>query len=56
MFYGKLSVKQTGLQAGGAVLQLHLALNLIHRGPARSSVQVMQRRTAVHFVLLLRPV
>ena len=32
MFYGKSSVKQTGLQAGQSVLQLHPALDLLHRG------------------------
>ena len=56
MLYGKSSINQAGLQAGRAVLQLHLALDLIHRGPIRSSVQILQRRPAVHRVLLLGPV
>ena len=30
IFYGKSPIKQTGPQAGRAVLQLHLALDLIH--------------------------
>ena len=38
MIYGKFSVKQTGMRAIQAVLQLHLALDLLHRGPVRLSV------------------
>ena len=34
IFYGKLSVNQMGPQAGRAVLQLHPALDLLHRGPS----------------------
>ena len=41
MLYGKLSVKQTGLQAGQAVLQLHPALDLLHHGPVFTSLQIL---------------
>ena len=34
-------------------LQLHPELDLLHHGPVQSSVQMPQRRTAVHWVLLL---
>ena len=50
--YGKLP-KQTGPRAGRAVLQLHLALDLLHHGPVRSRVRMPQRRTAVYGVLLM---
>ena len=53
MFYGKSSVKQTGPRAGRAVLQLHPALRLLHRGPVRLSTRMPQRRPTVHWVLLL---
>ena len=53
MFYSKWSIKQTGPRAGQAVLQLHLALELLHRGPVRASVQITQFRPPVHWVLLL---
>ena len=56
MFYGKFSVKHMGPQAARAVLQLHSALDLLHHGPVRKSVQILQRRLAVHWVLLLGPV
>ena len=42
MIYGKLSVKQMGLRAVRAVLQLHPAINLLHRGPVCKSVQMLQ--------------
>ena len=42
-----------GPQAGREVLQLHLALDLLHCGTVRSSVQMPKRRPAVHWVLLL---
>ena len=53
MFYGKSFVKQTGLQAGRLVLQLHPALDLLHCVPILLSVQMPQIQTAVHWVLLL---
>ena len=53
MFYGKSSIKEMGTRAGRAVLQLHLALKLIQRGPVRLSVRMLQRWPAVHWVLLL---
>ena len=51
--YGKLSVYQTGPRAGQEVLQLHPSLDMIHNGPVLQSVQVPERRPAVHGVLLL---
>ena len=51
-FYDK-SLKQTGTRAGQAVLWLHLALDLLHYGPVRASVRMLQRRPEVHRVLLL---
>ena len=56
MFYDNSSIKQMGPQSGRSVLQLHPALNLLHRGPVRSSMQVLKRRPTVHWVLLLGPV
>ena len=56
MFYSKSSVCQTGLRAGQVVLQLHLALNLLHHGPVRQGVVVLERRMTVHWVLLMGPV
>ena len=56
MLYSKSLIKQTGLQAGRAVLQLHLALDLLHSGPIRKSVRMLQRRPTVYWVLLLGPV
>ena len=53
MFYGKSSVQHTGPQAGRAVLQLHLSLDLLHHGPVRQGMQVPKRRPIVHWVLLL---
>ena len=53
MFYGKSSVKQTGPQAGRAVLQLRRVLDLLHFVPVRVSVQIPQCWTAVNWVLLL---
>ena len=53
MFYGKLPIKQTVPWANRAVLQLHPALNLLHRGPVHTSVQMPQQRPTVHWVLLL---
>ena len=38
MFYVKLPIKQTGPRAGRVVLQLHLALDLLHRSPVCKSV------------------
>ena len=55
MFYGKSYAKQTDPQAGRAVLQLHPALDLLHRGPVRSSVQMLQLWPEVQRVLLLGP-
>ena len=51
-FYGKL-LNQTGPRDGRAVLQLHPALDLLYHGPGRARVQMPQRWTAVHWVLLL---
>ena len=56
MFLGKFPIMHTGPRAGRVVLQLHLALNVLHRGPFCASVQMPQRRTTVHWVLLLGPV
>ena len=56
MFYGESSIKQTGPQASRDVLQLHPALDLLHRGLARSSVKMRENQPAVHWVLLLGPV
>ena len=53
MFYGKLSLKQEGLRASQLVLQFHQALNLLHHGPVRSSVQMPHFQPEVHRVLLL---
>ena len=53
MFYSKLSVYQTGLQSGRAVLQLQPALELLHRGPVRQGVRMQKHQTTVHWVLLL---
>ena len=53
MFYGKLSVKQTVPRAGRLVLQLHPTLDLLHRGPVRSSVRIPKQQSAVQWVLLL---
>ena len=38
------------------MLQLHPALNLLHHGPVCQSVRIPQRRTALHWVVLLGPV
>ena len=38
------------------MLHLHPSLDLLHRGPVRLGVQILQRRPAVHWVLLLGPV
>ena len=56
MLHIKFTIKHTDLQFHQAVLQLHLALDLLHRGPVRLSVQVPKRRPTVHWVLLLGPV
>ena len=52
-FYGKLSVCQTGPQIGRAVLQLPLALELLHYGPVLQGMQIPERRPPVHRVVLL---
>ena len=54
--YGKLSVCQTGPQAGQAVLQLYPKLDLLHHSPVRQGVQVPQLQLTVHRVLLLAAV
>ena len=41
-FYGNLSVKSTGPQAGHVVLRLHLPLDLLHCGPVCTNVQMLQ--------------
>ena len=38
MFYSKLSVQQTGPQAGRSVLQFHLAIDLLLHGLVRQVV------------------
>ena len=53
MFYNKSPNKQMGQRAGRAVLQLIPALDLFHRRPVRTIVQMPQRRPTVHWVLLL---
>ena len=52
-FYGKSS-KTMGLRDGRAVLQLHLALNLLHHRPVRKGVRMQKFRETVNWVLLLR--
>ena len=51
-FYGE-SPQQTGLRDGRVVLQLHSALDLLYHGPVCEGVRVLERRPAVHGVLLL---
>ena len=51
-FYGKLSVCQIDPRAVQVVLQLHLALDLIHHGPVRQGMHVPEIRRTVHWVLL----
>ena len=47
------SPKPTGPRYGRAVLQLHPALDLLHHGPDRNGLRVLDRWTAVHEVLML---
>ena len=51
-FYG-MSLEQTGPRDGRLVLKLHPALDLLHHGPIRKSVQMLQRWAAVNRVLLM---
>ena len=51
-FYGKTS-KPTGPRDGQAVLQLQLALDMLHHGCVREGVQMQEHGEAVHWVLLL---
>ena len=48
-----MSSKPTGRRYGRAVLQLHLALDLLHHRPISVGVQMMERWEAVHWVLLM---
>ena len=51
-FYGKSS-KLTGPRDGRAVLQMHLALHLLHHRPIREGVQMQKRGETVHWVLMM---
>ena len=52
-FYGKSPVYQTFPRSGQVVLQIHLALNLLRHGPICQGIQIPERQTMVHRVLLL---
>ena len=41
MFYGKFPNKQTGPRSVQEVLQLHVALNLLHHGPVHLRVKIL---------------